>query len=101
MTGPPDCAMIEPIARDRNMSCYFRHIKDLLGEAGIAVTPENKESVDRAIHRIVRVRYKKCMPDCWTKVKKWKGQERKRRALIAELKKTRMASERSGRKRRP
>lgn len=30
------------------MSCYFRHIPELLKEAGLKVTPENKKAVDKA-----------------------------------------------------
>lgn len=39
------------------MSCYFRHIKDILQEAGIEVTAANKKDVDRAIHRLVGTPY--------------------------------------------
>ena len=55
------------------MSCYFRYIKDVLKEAGIVVTPNNKKEIDQAIHQVVSVKYKKCMPDCWGGVKKRKG----------------------------
>lgn len=46
------------------MSCYFRYMKDIFGQAGVAVTPKNKKEIDQAIHRMMRVKYKKCMPDC-------------------------------------
>ena len=42
------------------MSCYFRHLKNILNEAGIEVTPGNKEELDQAFHRIVDVTYKDC-----------------------------------------
>ncbi len=42
------------------MSCYFRHIKDILNEAGIKVTPGNKKQIDQAVHNIVEVTYKDC-----------------------------------------
>jgi len=42
------------------MSCYFRHLKDILEEADIEVTPDNRKQVDRAIHQIVGVTYKDC-----------------------------------------
>ena len=42
------------------MSCYFRHLKDVLAEAGIEVTPANKKDVDRALHEIAEVAYKDC-----------------------------------------
>ena len=50
------------------MSCYFRHMKDVLEEAGIEVTPKNKKDVDRIIHRLVDVAYKDCS-FTWKKVK--------------------------------
>ena len=50
------------------MSCYFRHMKDVLSEAGIQVTPGNKKQVDKAIHDIVDVAYKDC-PTTWKKLK--------------------------------
>ncbi len=69
------------------MSCYFRYMKDIFKEAGVAVTPKNKREIDQAVHKMVRVKYKKCMPDCWGNVKKRIGDERGRKAFIAELKK--------------
>ncbi len=50
------------------MSCYFRHMKDILDEAGIEVTADNKKDIDRVIHKIVDTEYKNC-PDTWKKVK--------------------------------
>lgn len=69
------------------MSCYFRYMKDVLKEAGIAVTPKNKKAIDQAIHAIVKVKYKRCMPDCWGEVKRRIGSEATRKAFIADLKK--------------
>ena len=46
------------------MSCYFRHLKEELAEAGITVTPQNKKAVDRAIHGLVEIDYKDC-PRTW------------------------------------
>ena len=70
------------------MSCYFRHIKDVLKEAGIMVSPQNKKQIDQAIHQIVEVQYKKCMPDCWSEVKKRLEDEKGRKTFISLLKKT-------------
>ena len=50
------------------MSCYFRHMKDVLADAGIKVTAENKKMVDLAIHELVAVEYKNCSPT-WKMVK--------------------------------
>ena len=69
------------------MSCYFRYLHSEFSEAGIRVTPENKPVIDRAIHRHVGVPYKRCMPDCWWKVKAIVKDPVKRAALVAALKK--------------
>jgi hypothetical protein len=50
------------------MSCYFRHLKDELTQAGITITPENKKAVDKAIHELMAVEYKNCAPT-WKAVK--------------------------------
>jgi len=51
------------------MTCYFRHLNDVFGKAGVTVTKENKKDVDRVIHSIVGVEYKNC-PATWREVKK-------------------------------
>ena len=50
------------------MSCYFRHLKDILNDAGIEVTPGNKHEIDQAFHQIVGVTYKDC-PTIWERLK--------------------------------
>ncbi len=50
------------------MSCYFRHLKEILDSAGIEVTKDNKKKVDEAIHKLVKVKYKDC-PRAWKKIK--------------------------------
>ena len=79
--------MIPRSERRMSVSCYFRHIKDVLKEAGIVVTPQNKKEIDQAIHQMVSVKYKKCMPDCWGEVKKRIGGEKGRKDFISGLKK--------------
>ncbi len=69
------------------MSCYFRYIKDLLDESGLRVTPENKKAIDQTIHRLVGVKYKHCMPDCWAQVKQRIAVPRRRKALVSALQK--------------
>jgi hypothetical protein len=70
------------------MSCYLRHLKDILDEAGITVTPANRQQVDRAIHGFVGVAYKNC-PATWKKIKEdIKNDEAKRQALIRQLQTT-------------
>jgi len=67
------------------MSCYFRHIKNILDEAGIEVAPSNKKEIDQAFHQIVGVTYKDC-PTTWERLKQELiHDEQKRRELIKKL----------------
>ena len=69
------------------MSCYFRHMKDVLEEIGIDVTNENKKKIDRVIHDLVEVEYKNCSP-AWKAVKEQiKNDEKARNRFIKKLKK--------------
>jgi hypothetical protein len=51
------------------MTCYFRHLQQVFEKAGIKVTSENKQEIDKLIHDIVSVDYKNC-PVAWKEVKK-------------------------------
>lgn len=51
------------------MTCYFRHLRSIFEKAGIEITKENKQNIDRAIHRIVGTEYKNCSAT-WKEVKK-------------------------------
>ena len=67
------------------MSCYFRHLKDILNEAGIEVTPGNKHEIDQAFHQIAGVEYKDC-PATWKGLKQeLAGDGQKRQELIRKL----------------
>ncbi len=67
------------------MSCYFRHVKDILAEAGITVTPINKKQIDQAFHQAVGTNYKDC-PATWKALKQtYLLDERKRHELIEKL----------------
>ena len=67
------------------MSCYFRHLKDILDEAGIEVTARNSEQIDRAIHNIVEVHHKDC-PAAWRKLKREiLGDKHKRQDFVNKL----------------
>ena len=67
------------------MSCYFRHLKDLLSEAGLEVTPSNKKAIDRAFHEIVGVAYKDC-PKTWKALKQeLSADQQKRQELLRKL----------------
>jgi hypothetical protein len=43
-------------------------LNDVLKEAGLQITKENRKRMDEAIHRVVEVEYKNC-PDTWKAVK--------------------------------
>ena len=74
------------------MSCYFRHMKDVLEEAGVEVTKENKKEIDSTIHRLVEVEYKNCSP-AWKAVKEMiKTDEEARNRFIKRLRETLQAS---------
>ncbi len=68
------------------MSCYFRHMKDILEETGVEITPGNKKDVDRIIHGIMEVEYKNC-PPTWKAIKeRVMGDEKAKRQFIKKLK---------------
>jgi hypothetical protein len=50
------------------LTCYFRHLEELLKKAGITVTAENRQQIDKVIHELVGVDYKDC-PNAWRQVK--------------------------------
>jgi hypothetical protein len=51
-----------------DMTCYFRHLKTFFKKAGIKITSENRREIDKVIHGIVGIEYKKC-PATWREVK--------------------------------
>ena len=73
---------------DTVMSCYFRHLKDILAEANIEVTPQNRKQIDQAFHKIIGVDYKEC-PATWKNLKQERlNDEKKRKALVKRLQNT-------------
>ena len=67
------------------MSCYFRHLKDILDEAGVEVAAGNKKQIDQAIHQMVGTSYKDC-PGTWRRLKQEiLADEPKRQDFIAKL----------------
>ncbi len=68
------------------MSCYLRHLKEILDEAGITVDPENRKRIDSAFHQIAGVPYKDCST-AWKALKETLlADEGKRRELVKKLK---------------
>jgi ribosomal protein L17 len=66
------------------LTCYFRHLQAVFEKAGIEVTKENKQELDKLIHKIVSVKYKDC-PNTGREVKKRIAADEE--GFIAELKK--------------
>ena len=72
------------------MSCYFRHMADVLEEAGIDLDEvkadkARKKALDEKIHAFVGVEYKDC-PPTWKKVKELLADEKQRAKLVKALK---------------
>jgi len=77
---------LESHTEEYAMSCYLRHLKDILEGVGIEVTPANRKQIDQAIHQIVGVTYKDC-PETWKRLKQQlTGDEQKRQEFISQLK---------------
>jgi len=73
--------------KGKTMSCYFRHMKDILEEVNVEVTPDNKKEIDRILHGVVGVEYKNCSP-AWKKIKEMiKGDEESREDFVIRLRK--------------
>lgn len=69
------------------MSCYLRHMKEVLAEAGVHVTAENRKQIDLALHDLMGVSYKDC-PATWRTLKQeLAGDPAGRRRLVQRLKK--------------
>jgi len=66
------------------MSCYFRHMKNILEEAGIEVTPGNRKRIDQAFRQIAGVPREHC-PAVWKILKQRLVTEEMRRELAREL----------------
>ncbi|MDD1747411.1 MAG: hypothetical protein LUQ16_06595 [Methanomassiliicoccales archaeon] len=66
------------------MSCYLRHLRAELEQAGIVFDEESRKKLDQAIHRVVGVEYKDC-PKAWKGVKARMASDKK--AFMAKVKK--------------
>ena len=67
------------------MSCYFRHMRDVMEEVGIEITPENKREIDRILHGIAGVEYKNCS-GAWKRIKRMvKGEPAERERFVEKL----------------
>ena len=57
------------------MSCYLRHLDEVLNLAGIEVNKENRRKVDEAVHRVAGVKYKSC-ESAWKQIKKMMAEDK-------------------------
>jgi hypothetical protein len=61
-------------------------MKDVLAEAGVEITKDNKKEIDRIIHGLLGVEYKNCSPT-WKAVKEHiKSDDKTRNLFIKRLK---------------
>jgi len=68
------------------MSCYFRHMKEVLDEVGVEITVDNRKEIDAILHGIAGVDYKSCSP-AWKKIKEMvKGDPADRERFVEKLK---------------
>lgn len=71
------------------MSCYIRHMKKVLNEAGIDPKDKNeRKEVDLAIREVVGKSSEDKCNIVWREVKEWINDESKEKQLIAGLKKS-------------
>jgi len=66
------------------LTCYFRHLNKVFKKAGVKVTKENRQEIDKAIRNIIGVEYTNC-PAAWREVKKKLAEDEK--AFASALKK--------------
>lgn len=66
------------------MSCYLKHMEEIISEAGIELTKENRKAVDHAIRRAVGKPDSNC-PDVWKEIKTLIADD-KRQEIIDRLK---------------
>ena len=59
--------LITDRANIESMSCYLRHLDDVVSAAGVKLVPENRKEVDRTIKELLG---ESDCPDVWIEVKK-------------------------------
>ena len=70
------------------MSCYLRHMKKVLNEAGIDPKDKNeRKEVDMLIRSVVGKTSDDQCNIVWREVKEWINDEEKEKKLVEELKK--------------
>lgn len=68
------------------MSCYLRHLKPIMREAGIEpATKEERKRVDLAIRSVVGKDSKEKCAEVWKEVKTWLQDADKKQVLVGAL----------------
>lgn len=69
------------------MSCYLRHMKEVLEEANLHPQDRNeRKEVDLAIRKVVGKTEKDKCNEVWKEVKVWLQDEEKKELLVEKLK---------------
>ncbi len=68
------------------MSCYTRHLGDLMGEAGLANTRENRQLVDRWLREILGYSATDECRIVWQEVKRWLTDPSLKQEMLRKLK---------------
>ncbi|HOK53605.1 MAG TPA: hypothetical protein PLU88_03020 [Armatimonadota bacterium] len=66
------------------MSCYVRHLQDILEVAGLENNKENRKRLDMVIRQILNLDGLNC-PDVWKEVKERRKTQEFRQAVILAL----------------
>jgi membrane-bound lytic murein transglycosylase MltF len=69
------------------MSCYTRHLTDIIEELGIENNIDTRRIIDRQIRRILKKQDANC-PEVWRDVKERIHDPEQKKKLVSELKKT-------------
>lgn len=68
------------------MSCYLRHMKDIIEEAGVNLNDkEDRKTIDKVIHDFVEIEYKNCS-STWAEIKEIRQDATLRKKLIDAIK---------------
>jgi len=68
------------------MSCYIRHLGDILDELGLTNNKETRKMLDKEIREILKKEEARC-PEVWRDVKERIHDLEQKKKLVSELKK--------------
>jgi hypothetical protein len=67
------------------MSCYIRHLSDIVGALGIENNKDNRKIMDKSIRRVLKT--DKPCPEVWKQLKSVLVDDEKKKDLVSKLKK--------------